>query len=61
MKLDNHFAVETADLINKLLSRLKIDKKLIKAIGSHGQTIQHFPEIENPYSQKPSKKYPWDK
>ena len=25
-------------------------KKLIKAIGSHGQTIQHFPEIENPYS-----------
>ena len=50
MKLDVHFAVETADLINRLLTRLKIDKKLIKAIGSHGQTIQHFPEIENPYS-----------
>ncbi len=48
--LDNHFAMETSNLINQLILKLKIDKSLIKAIGSHGQTIQHFPDIKNPYS-----------
>ena len=50
LELDDRFAIDTANLINKLLKRLNIDKNLIRAIGSHGQTIQHFPRIDNPYS-----------
>ena len=47
---DECFAIETANLINKLLKNFNIDKNLIRAIGSHGQTIQHFPRINKPYS-----------
>ena len=50
LELDESFAIETANLINKLLKKFNIDKNLIRAIGSHGQTIQHFPKIDNPYS-----------
>ena len=50
LELDECFAIETAKLINKLLKKFNIDKNLIRAIGSHGQTIQHFPKIDNPYS-----------
>lgn len=50
IKLDESFALETANLINKLLTKLNINKNLVHAIGSHGQTIQHFPRINKPYS-----------
>ena len=50
LELDECFAIETANLINKLLKKFNIDKNLIRAIGSHGQTIQHFPFLKKPYS-----------
>lgn len=36
--------------INQLIKKTKIDRKKIKAIGSHGQTIKHNSSIKNPFS-----------
>lgn len=35
-----------ADSVNALLETAKIDSANIKAIGSHGQTIRHMPDLE---------------
>jgi len=36
--------------VNQLIKRTKIDKKMVKAIGSHGQTIKHSSSRKNPFS-----------
>lgn len=43
-ELDHQFAKLSASAINQLLEQLAIDPAQIRAIGSHGQTIRHFPE-----------------
>ncbi len=35
-----------AQAVNELLEKAQIDKELIIAIGSHGQTIRHMPNLE---------------
>ena len=39
-----------AHAVNELLIEAKVDAKVVKAIGSHGQTIWHQPAGENPFS-----------
>lgn len=39
-----------ADASNQLIQKEKIDKSLIKAIGSHGQTLWHQPNGKHPFS-----------
>ena len=48
-KADEKFTVLTVKAI-KLLKKNNVKKNEIKAIGSHGQTIQHFPFSKKPYS-----------
>ena len=36
--------------VNQLIKRTKIDKQMVKAIGSHGQTIKHSSSRKNPFS-----------
>jgi anhydro-N-acetylmuramic acid kinase len=43
-ELDHQFAKLSASAVNQLLEQLAIDPAQIRAIGSHGQTIRHFPE-----------------
>ncbi|MDF1644564.1 MAG: anhydro-N-acetylmuramic acid kinase [Pseudomonadales bacterium] len=43
-ELDHQFAKLSASAVNQLLEQLTIDPAQIRAIGSHGQTIRHFPE-----------------
>ncbi|MGI1680278.1 MAG: anhydro-N-acetylmuramic acid kinase [Cellvibrionaceae bacterium] len=42
--LDQKLGDIFADAANKLLEKAGIEKKLLSAIGSHGQTIRHRPE-----------------
>ena len=49
-KADEKFTVLTVKAIKKLLKKNNVKKNEIKAIGSHGQTIQHFPFSKKPYS-----------
>jgi len=48
--LDNQLGFLFADAVNALLKQSTIDKKNIVAIGSHGQTVRHFPDGDFPYS-----------
>ena len=43
-ELDHQFAKLSASAVNQLLQQLSINPAQICAIGSHGQTIRHFPE-----------------
>jgi len=38
------------DAANALLAIAGIDRSTVAAIGSHGQTVRHEPNIDNPYS-----------
>ena len=49
-KADEKFTILTVKAIKKLLKKNNVKKNEIKAIGSHGQTIQHFPFSKKPYS-----------
>ena len=49
-ELDCRFAQLSATAVNQLLEQLSINPDQIKAIGSHGQTIRHFPEHAYPHS-----------
>ena len=49
-KADEKFTLLTVKAIKKLLKKNNVKKNEIKAIGSHGQTIQHFPFSKKPYS-----------
>ncbi len=39
-----------AKCVNKLIKKTMIDNKIVKAIGSHGQTIKHSSSRKNPFS-----------
>ncbi len=49
-ELDNQLAQLFASSINSLIDSLKIDRRRIQAIGSHGQTIRHMPNNKLPYT-----------
>ena len=36
--------------VNELIIKAKIEKRIVKAIGSHGQTIKHSTSKKNPFS-----------
>ena len=36
--------------VNHLMKKTKVDKQMVKAIGSHGQTIKHSSSGKNPFS-----------
>ena len=49
-ELDHQFAKLSAAAVNQLLEQLSIQANQVCAIGSHGQTIRHFPDHESPHS-----------
>ena len=49
-KADIEVATYLAQAVNELLKQQGIDKNEIIAIGSHGQTIRHQPDVEHPYT-----------
>ncbi len=49
-EMDTRLGKFYADQINAFISRNKLDKNRIRAIGSHGQTIRHAPETRHPYT-----------
>jgi len=49
-ELDNQLAQLFASNINSLIDSQEIDRRLIRAIGSHGQTIRHMPSNKHPYT-----------
>ena len=48
MALDVQLGHLFSEAVNELISKAKIKKVDIAAIGSHGQTIRHFPSAEHP-------------
>ena len=50
LNLDKEFALLNSRLISRLISKNESLREAIKAIGSHGQTIQHFPFAKDPYT-----------
>lgn len=50
--LDTRLGHLYADAINTFITEKKIDKKSIKAIGLHGQTLWHKPNGKNPFSMQ---------
>ena len=48
--LDNWVGESFRDATLKLISKSKIDTDQIIAIGSHGQTIRHQPNVERPFT-----------
>lgn len=49
-QIDIVFAELIAETINTLLNKENIAASSIRAIGSHGQTIRHCPELPKPFS-----------
>ena len=49
-RCDTAIAHEFADATNTLISTSEIDPNLVTAIGSHGQTIRHRPNGNNPFT-----------
>ncbi len=49
-ELDYRMGCIFADSVNQLLTRKKLDKNAIIAIGSHGQTIRHQPARKNAFT-----------
>ncbi|MBV1914957.1 MAG: anhydro-N-acetylmuramic acid kinase [Pseudomonadales bacterium] len=49
-ELDHQFAKLSAAAVNQLLQQLSIPPNQVCAIGSHGQTIRHFPDHDSPHS-----------
>ncbi len=50
--LDHIFGQLFADSVNTCLSKHKLHAPDIMAIGSHGQTIQHHPNINTPFTMQ---------
>ena len=48
--LDMQAAAVFAEACSQLLQKTSYQAQHIKAIGSHGQTIRHRPDIDNPFS-----------
>lgn len=49
-RADVEFGRFIGDSVNSLLASSAFDRSQIKAIGSHGQTIRHRPNIDYPFS-----------
>ncbi|MFA6058589.1 MAG: anhydro-N-acetylmuramic acid kinase [Taibaiella sp.] len=49
-RLDVELGLIFADAVNQLLKKNKLQASDIKAIGSHGQTLRHFPHQPYPYT-----------
>jgi len=49
-QLDIQLGKEFAHAANKLLQQSSISSHDVKAIGSHGQTIRHFPHLPHPFT-----------
>jgi anhydro-N-acetylmuramic acid kinase len=49
-ELDQQLGTLFADCANQLIAKSNIDKKNILAIGSHGQTLIHRPNIKHPFT-----------
>ncbi|RUO24295.1 anhydro-N-acetylmuramic acid kinase [Aliidiomarina minuta] len=47
---DREFALFCANAVNQLLRQQGIKSSQIRAIGSHGQTVRHYPERVTPFS-----------
>lgn len=48
MDLDIQLGKIFSEAVNKLITKAKVKKENIIAIGSHGQTIRHLPTAKNP-------------
>lgn len=51
-EVDHMLGLEFAAAINDFIAKQGIDKKSIKAIGLHGQTIWHSPKAKYPFSMQ---------
>lgn len=51
-ELDHQLGLLYADSINKFLLKNDIDRKQIKAIGCHGQTVYHAPNTQYPFTMQ---------
>lgn len=51
-ELDKQAGILFADAINQFLTKHNINYKTISAIGSHGQTIKHYPSAKFPFSMQ---------
>lgn len=49
-QLDQQLAVLFSDCVKELLATTDLPTSQIKAIGSHGQTIRHEPDLEHPFT-----------
>lgn len=49
---DTELGLSFADATNSLLKLANVDAKKITAIGSHGQTIRHRPDLNNSFSMQ---------
>lgn len=49
-QLDVRLGTLSAQLCQELLTQADIDRRDIKAIGSHGQTVRHAPSATTPYT-----------
>ena len=47
---DTQLGIEFSDAVKQLLDKSKTPAKEIHAIGSHGQTIRHIPDGDNPFT-----------
>lgn len=50
MQIDRHIAMLSVQAIQRVLSHADVSADAITAIGSHGQTLAHFPEADIPYT-----------
>lgn len=50
--IDHLLGLEFSKCVQKLLSKVSIDPKQVTAIGLHGQTIWHAPNIAYPFSMQ---------
>lgn len=48
--MDTHLGQLFAKAVNSLLAKADIPASSVNAVGSHGQTIYHAPEIRHPFS-----------
>jgi anhydro-N-acetylmuramic acid kinase len=51
-ELDHQLGMLYATSINQFIKQNNIDKKQVKAIGCHGQTIYHSPNGNNPFTMQ---------
>ena len=51
-QLDSHLGLLYADSVNALLEKTQLSSHNIHAIGCHGQTIHHAPDIQHPFSMQ---------